>query len=139
MKPTNLNLRGRLLGVLALAALLAVVATVARAANDTPAPANVAGTWQLTIDTASFTATLAIQQDGETIKGTQHSDFGDSPIAGTVKGNTIHFTVNVDSPNGAFTVTHDGTVTGDTMKGSFQMGDGSGNSGTWSATRQTQK
>jgi len=133
IKPTR---RVRIAGAVIALALLAAVATVARAADD--APANVAGTWQFTADSpqGTFAATLTIQQDGGTLKGTQKSDFGEVPITGTVKGNAIQFTVNVDSPNGSFTVTHDGTVTGDTMKGTFKMNDGSGS---WSATRQTQK
>jgi hypothetical protein len=135
--PIHLNARARLIIALATVALVAALATAVHAADDTPA--NVAGTWQMTINDGAFNATLTLTQDGGTIKGTQKSDFGDSAIAGTVKGNAIHFTVNVDSPNGAFTVTHDGTVSGDTMKGTFQMADGSGNSGDWTATRQPQK
>ncbi|MGC1187991.1 MAG: hypothetical protein WA871_11430 [Candidatus Acidiferrales bacterium] len=118
-------------------ALMAAFAIAVRAADDTP-PANVAGAWQMTADTpqGTFTATLTIEQDGETIKGTQKSDYGEVPIAGTVKGNAIQFTVTVSSPNGSFTVTHDGTVAGDTMKGTLKVND---NTGTWSATRQAQK
>jgi len=133
IKPTR---RAQIIGTVIALALLAAVATAARAADE--APANVAGTWQFTADSpqGTFTATLTIQQDGGTLKGTQKSDFGEIPITGTVKGNAIQFTVNLDSPNGSFTVVHDGTVTGDTMKGTFKMNDSSGN---WSATRQAQK
>ncbi|MGD0841691.1 MAG: hypothetical protein ABSA32_11070 [Candidatus Acidiferrales bacterium] len=125
--------RARFAGILAVMLLAAVVR-----ADD--APANVAGAWQFTADSSqgTFTATLTIQQDGGTIKGTQKSDFGDATITGTVKGNTIQFTVTVSGPNGSFTVDHDGTVTGDTMKGTFKMGGDTGNSGSWSATRQAQ-
>src|ERR1700690_2747438 len=114
MAPIHSNARGRLLGILTLAVLLAAFAAIARAADDSAAPANVAGTWQMTVNEGSFNATLTITQDGGTIKGTQKSDFGDSALTGTVRGNAIHFPVNIDSPNGAFTVTHDGTVDGDT-------------------------
>jgi hypothetical protein len=132
IKPSR---RARFIGAVISLALLAAIATMARADD---APANVAGTWQFSADSpqGTFTATLTIEQDGGTIKGTQKSDFGDAPITGTVKGNAIQFSVTVNSPNGAFTVTHDGTVTGDTMKGTFKIND---NSGSWSATRQTQK
>jgi hypothetical protein len=103
-------------------------------------PANVAGTWQFSADSSqgTFTATLTIQQDGGTLKGTQHSDFGDVPLTGTIKGNTIQFSVTVNGPDGSFTVVHDGTVTGDSMKGTFKMGGDTGNSGSWTATRQAQ-
>ena len=126
----------RIVGAIVALALLAAFAMVARAADD--APANVAGTWQFTADSpqGAFNATLTIQQDGGTIKGTQESDFGEAPITGTVKGSAIQFAVTVSGPDGSFTVTHDGVVTGDTMKGTFKIND---NSGSWSATRQTQK
>jgi len=128
--------RARFAGILAVM-LLAAAAMVVRADD---APANVAGTWQFTADSSqgTFTATLTIQQDGGTIKGTQKSDFGDATITGTVKGNAIQFTVSVSGPNGSFTVDHDGTVTGDSMKGTFKMGGDTGNSGSWTATRQAQ-
>jgi hypothetical protein len=127
--------RARFIGGVISLALLAALAPVARSDD---APANVAGTWQFSADSpqGTFTATLTIQQDGGTIKGTQESDFGEAPITGTVKGNAIQFSVTVNGPNGSFTVDHDGTVTGDTMKGTFKIND---NSGSWSATRQTQK
>jgi hypothetical protein len=98
----------------------------------------VAGTWHFSADSSqgAFTATLTIEQDGGTIKGTQKSEFGEAPITGTVKGNAIQFSVIVNSPNVSFTVTHDGTVTGDSMKGTFKINE---NSGSWSAIRQTQK
>jgi hypothetical protein len=131
--------RARIGVAFAVALLAALTISIAiRAADDAP-PANVAGSWALTVGDGAFTATLVLQQDGGTITGTQKSDFGDSPLTGTVKGQVIHFTVNINSPNGAFTVVHDGTVDGDSMKGTFQMSDGSGNSGSWTAARQTQK
>lgn len=131
--------RARIGVAFAVALLAALTISIAiRAADDAP-PANVAGSWALTVGDGAFTATLVLQQDGGTITGTQKSDFGDSPLTGTVKGQVIHFTVNINSPNGAFTVVHDGTVDGDAMKGTFQMSDGSGNSGSWTAARQTQK
>jgi hypothetical protein len=128
--------RVRIVGTFVALTLLAAFAIVARAADD--APANVAGTWQFSADSSegTFNATLTIEQDGGTLKGTQKSDFGDVPITGTIKGNAIQFSVTVNSPNGSFTVVHDGTVSGDTMKGTFKMND---SSGSWSATRQNQK
>jgi len=129
--------RARIVGLFALV-LLAAVAVVVRADDQ---PANVAGTWQFSADSSqgTFTATMVIQQDGGMLKGTQHSDFGDAAIAGTVKGNNVQFTVTVNGPNGSFTVDHTGTVNGDTMKGTFTMGGDNGNSGSWTATRQTEK
>jgi hypothetical protein len=135
MNAINRSRRAPFVAAIISMALLASIATVARADD---APANVAGTWQFSADSSqgTFTATLTIEQNGGTIKGTQKSDFGDAPVTGTVTGNAIQFSVTVNSPNGSFTVTHDGTVTGDTMKGTFKIND---NSGSWSATRQAPK
>ncbi len=120
-------------GVLAL--LLAVGALGLRADDQ---PANVAGTWQMTVDGGQGTLTmvLTIQQDGGKIKGTSKSDFGESPLEGTVKGNAIDFIVHVKSDNGDFDVEHTGTVDGDTIKGTFKMQGNADFSGQWSATRQ---
>ncbi|HYB60339.1 MAG TPA: hypothetical protein VEH50_02575 [Methylomirabilota bacterium] len=120
-------------GVLAL--LLAAGALGLRADDQ---PANVAGAWQMSVDGGQGTLTmvLTIQQDGGTIKGTSKSDFGESPLEGTVKGNAIDFTVHVKSDNGDFDVEHTGTVDGDTMKGTFKMQGNADFSGQWSATRQ---
>ncbi|MGO9640801.1 MAG: hypothetical protein ACLP1Y_05805 [Candidatus Acidiferrales bacterium] len=121
-------------GVLAL--LLAAGAAAGLRADAQPA--NVAGTWQMTVEGSqgSFTAVLSIQQDGEKIKGTSKSDFGDASLDGTVKGNAIDFVVHVHGDNGDFDVEHTGTVDGDTMKGTTKMQGGSGDSFQWSATRQ---
>lgn len=135
MRNNKLSRRAQFAGAVISLALLAAFAPVVRS-DDTPA--NVAGTWQFSADSSqgTFNATLTIQQDGGTIKGTQKSDFGDAAITGTVKGNAIQFTVTVNSSNGSFTVDHEGTMTGDTMKGTFKIND---SSGSWSATRQNQK
>jgi hypothetical protein len=135
MNATKLIRRAQFLGAVISLIVLAAIAPVVRSDD---APASVAGTWQFSADSSqgTFTATLTIEQDGGTIKGTQKSDFGEAPITGTVKGNAIQFSVAVTSPNGSFTVDHDGTVTGDTMKGTFKIND---NSGSWSATREASK
>ncbi len=86
-----------------LALLLAVGALGLRADDQ---PANVAGTWNMTVnsDQGALTMVLTIQQDGGKIKGTSKSDFGESQLDGTVKGNSIDFIVHVKSDNGDFDV-----------------------------------
>ncbi len=120
-----------------LALLLAVGALGLRADDQ---PANVAGTWNMTVnsDQGALTMVLTIQQDGGKIKGTSKSDFGESQLDGTVKGNSIDFIVHVKSDNGDFDVEHIGTVDGDTIKGTFKMPGNADFSGQWSATRQKQ-
>ncbi len=81
--------------------------------------ASVAGTWEITSEgrNGPQTQTLTIQQDGGTIKGTLSGRMGDTPITGTVDGNTIKFQVKRETPNGTFTMDYTATVDGDSMKG----------------------
>jgi hypothetical protein len=97
-------------------------------------PAKVAGSWELTFEgpRGTRTQTLTIQQDGSKIKGTLTGQRGESPLEGSVDGNKISFTVTRETPNGTFTIEYNGTVEGDSMKGTMhnQMFDGQ-----WSAKR----
>jgi hypothetical protein len=97
-------------------------------------PAKVAGSWELTFEGPRGTRaqTLVIQQDGSKIKGTLTGQRGEAPLEGSVDGNKISFTVTRETPNGTFTIEYNGTVEGDSMKGTMhsQMFDGQ-----WSAKR----
>jgi hypothetical protein len=97
-------------------------------------PAKVAGTWEMSIQGGpeTFTQTLTIQQDGSTITGTVKGEFGESPLEGSVTGNLINFTVKIDTPAGAMTIEHKGSVDGDSMKGTFHSEQFEGE---WSAKR----
>jgi len=82
-------------------------------------PLKVAGNWEMSSEgrNGPMTQTLAIQQDGATIKGTITGPRGEAPFEGTVAGNKVSFTVKRETPNGTFTVEYSGTVEGDSMKG----------------------
>ena len=82
-------------------------------------PVKVAGTWEMTSQgrNGTMTQTLAIQQDGSTIKGTLTGRRGEAPLQGSVTGNKVSFTVKRDTPNGAVTLEYSATVDGDSMKG----------------------
>ena len=85
------------------------------------APANVAGTWQMSSEgrNGPMTQTLTITQDGGTIKGTLSGPRGDAPFEGTVAGNKISFTIKRETPNGTFTMEYSATVDGDSMTGTI--------------------
>ena len=85
------------------------------------APANVAGTWQVSSEgrNGPMTQTLTITQDGGTIKGTLSGPRGDAPFEGTVAGNKISFTIKRETPNGTFTMEYSATVDGDSMSGTI--------------------
>ena len=53
------------------------------------------------------------QQTGEKLTGMYHGRFGDFPLAGTVKGDQIEFTIQEKQG----TATYAGTLTGDSVKG----------------------
>jgi hypothetical protein len=104
-------------GVCALVLSLGVVK-----ASAGPKAADVAGTWQLSMQgrRGAMTQTLKIEQDGDKIKGTIEGPRGSSNFNGTVKGNEIRFTVKRETPRGEFEMNYSGKVDGDAMKGSAQ-------------------
>jgi len=100
------------------------VVTVEAAPQD--APANVAGAWQLTIDTGQGTGTPSVtfKQDGEKLTGTYSSQvFGEQNVTGTVKGNAITFAFTATMEGNKFEIVYSGTVEKDTMKGKVKLGD----------------
>lgn len=125
-------MRRKLLSVAGACALIAAMGLAVKAQEA----ANVAGTWQMTMEgrQGQMTQTLTIEQDGGAIKGTVKGERGPGGnLEGTVEGNKISFTVKRQTPRGEMTTTYTGTLDGDTIKGTMQMGEMSRN---WSATRQ---
>lgn len=109
--------------------LFLVIALVASgAAADNP-PANVAGTWTVSVsgDAGNATQTIVLQQDGNKITGTFKGPRQSGTVDGTVDGNNIKFQVKARIP-----LDYTGTVSGDSMKGTLS---GKGKSGDWTATR----
>jgi hypothetical protein len=89
-------------------------------------PANVAGKWALTVETAGGTGTPSVEfkQDGEALTGTYSSQvFGEQKVTGTIKGNAITFGFTGSFDGNAVKVTYSGTVDGATMKGKVTLGD----------------
>jgi hypothetical protein len=103
------------------------------ASGNAATPSAMSGTWsgQYT-GVSDGTFTLTWQQSGSDLTGSiMISDFGDSaiPINGKVTGNKISF-----GTVGTFAVTYTGTVSGDTMSGTYHTPAGDG---TWNATKGT--
>jgi hypothetical protein len=107
-------------------ALLVFSCPPVRAADQ---PANVAGTWHVSVSGAAGSAeqTIVLQQDGNKITGTFKGPRQSGELQGTVDGNTISFHVATHVP-----LDYKGTVDGDTMKGTMT---GKGKTGDWTATR----
>ena len=101
--------------------------TFLSSAADTPA--NVAGTWTISVSGAAGSAeqTVTLVQSGSKITGTFKGPRQSGPLEGTVDGNNIKFHVATGVP-----IDYTGTVDGDSMKGTLQ---GPFGSGLWSAGR----
>lgn len=87
---------------------------------------NVTGDWEMTSQSprGEMTRTLNFDQDGEKIKVTMEGFRGDEIIGeGTIQGNKIEWTMTMSTQRGDFTMTYKGTVEGDTMSGTIEMGD----------------
>jgi hypothetical protein len=110
--------------VLILVAALALPARPVAIGQDKPA--DVAGTWNISLDIGGNTATPSVtfKQDGETLTGTYHSQMlGEQKITGTIKGNDITFGFTASFDGNAVKVTYSGTVEKTTMKGKVTFGD----------------
>lgn len=93
-------------------------------------PANVAGTWNITVsgEAGSANQTIVLKQDGNKITGTFRGPRQSGTLEGAVLGNKISFHVNTRIP-----LDYKGTVDGDTMSGTLTT---HGKSGEWTATRE---
>jgi len=112
--------------------MLCVVALpllVCAVASATDRPANVAGSWNVSVsgEAGSAQQTIVLKQEGTKITGTFQRPRQSGPLAGPVDGNNISFHVSTRVP-----LDYQGTVDGDTMKG---MMSGKGKTGDWTATR----
>lgn len=115
---------------LALSAVSLCVFLVALQAQE---KINVTGAWLFTVETSagSGSPSFTFKQEGETLTGKYNGQFGEADIKGTVKGNKIEFSFDVE---GAGKITYSGTIEKDTMKGQVNLGEQA--SGTWTAKRK---
>jgi hypothetical protein len=93
-------------------------------------PANVAGTWNISVsgEAGSASQTIVLKQDGNKITGTFRGPRQSGTLEGAVLGNKISFHVNARIP-----LDYKGTVDGDNMNGTLTT---HGKSGAWAATRE---
>jgi hypothetical protein len=131
---------------LILISLLAAPILVAQDSQSNSSQAvNISGAWQISWEGRGGTqqATIQIQQDGSTLSGTfQDSGGNSSQLTGSVAGNNVSFSVQVQSRR-TMTLAFTGTINGDKMSGTLQPqgggreGHGGGQgSHSWSGVRQ---
>ena len=96
-------------------------------------PINVAGVWNLNVETSAGSGTpeFTIKHSTDsTLEGTYRGQLGETPVKGTLKGNKIFLTFSVSNID----IEYSGTVEGDTMKGKVTLG--TMGEGTFTGTRK---
>ncbi len=84
---------------------------------------DVSGVWEFTSETPRGTMTrkVTFEQDGSKLSGTMETQMGSAPIKnGSIEGNKISFVVEFTRGERSFEMTYQGTVEGDTAKGTMQ-------------------
>ena len=97
---------------------------------------DVTGEWTFNVQTdqGGGTPSMTFKQDGEKLTGKYNGQFGSADLTGTVKGNAIRFTFNIDAQGQQAPATYEGTVEKNTMKGTMNIA-GMVN-GTFTATKK---
>lgn len=109
-------------------------------ASDVPRQAeartDVSGTWSFQVEFSGGTGTpsMTFKQDGEKLTGHYSGQLGEAPLSGTVKGNAIEFSIDVDVQGTAAHIVYSGTVDKDSMKGTVKLADFG--EGTFTATKK---
>jgi hypothetical protein len=119
-----------------LALTLTLAAPIAAQTATTTAPADVVGTWNLSVTTQqgqTIASVVKLQKDGDKIVGTLSSEMGEAPVTAEVKGKTLSIYFNFQGQNGPMSIEMTGTVDGDSAKGTMGVGGQTG--GEWTATR----
>ena len=122
---------------LAVAALVMLSACSMMPAKKAAAPKpGVTGTWVLTVESPMGTrdSDAMFTQNGEQLSGKVVSPRGETPLTGSVKGDAIAFSININVQGTDLQIDYSGTVTGDTMGGTVQFG--SFGDGKWTGKRK---
>jgi len=109
-----------------MARLFSALIAVVVATSVLSAQANIAGSWELTINSpdGAITATAALKQDGDNLTGTISSPQGTVDVKGTYKAKKVEFAFTISGPQGDLPIKVNGDVDGDDMKGIIDFGMG---------------
>jgi hypothetical protein len=82
------------------------------------------GTYKIEIETpiGKQEATLTLKTAGDKLSGTAESMMGKNEFTGTVKGDTLAWTMDIRSPMGEMKLEYTGKVTGDDIAGEVKAG-----------------
>jgi hypothetical protein len=97
----------------------------APSAAASAAGADLTGTWQFHVTTAAQNGNpvFVLKQDGDTLTGTYDGQYGQVPLAGTIKGGVFNFTFDLDIEGTPVHVVYQGTMGKDGLSGSVAYGD----------------
>ena len=120
--------------------LYEVLSSQARGSISTPRPPliDLTGEWTAEIEYAvgRSSHTLYLRQRGNDVTGAHQGDFVTRDLSGRLEGDVVRLRSTYSEEHGdALTFTFSGTVTGDQISGSLDMGEYLG--ATWTATRRT--
>ena len=106
-----------------IALLVLVLLTVPLLADEPPA--QVAGKWLITIQFIAGEGrhTAVIEQKDSDLGGVYKGEFKEGTLRGSVKGNTVDFTGWLRHEATGLSFHYTGSVDGDTMKGTVDMGE----------------
>lgn len=105
------------------------VAVPLGSAQDSPTPATVSGSWQVSWAGRNGNqrqATIQLKQDGSKLGGKFQDERGSASLTGSLQGNQVSFSVKMRKRQASFT----GIVDGDKMTGTTEQGV------SWTAMRQ---
>jgi hypothetical protein len=100
-----------------LSAVLMMASTAVKAQQHT----SVKGNWKMSVETSVGSGSPEFDLkhvDETTLAGTYKGQLGESAVKGTIKGNKIHLEFEISGN----VIEYDGTVDGDSMKGSVKLG-----------------
>jgi len=105
-----------------LAVALGVVA--AALVVSVTAQSNVAGDWDMTIDSdqGSLSATMTFKQDGEKVTGSMPTDQITFEFEGTISDNKLELVAEIDAGGAFLEVTLEATVDGNEITGTLDFG-----------------
>ena len=105
--------------------LAASAAAVFLTTSAIAADANVAGEWDLIVESPAGTGTphFSLKQEGANVSGTYKGALGEAPVTGTVKGNAVTIKFHVEAQGMEMEVSYVGTVDGAAMSGTVTLGD----------------
>lgn len=101
--------------------ILTVVLMLAGTSAKAQQRVNVKGNWEMSVETSVGSGSPEFDLkhvDQTTLSGTYKGQLGEAAVKGTIKGNKIHLEFDI---NGNL-IEYDGTVYGDSMKGSVKLG-----------------